>query len=41
VERDPEVETRFIASLSYQIRGSNSVMNQVYPFYLREGAEAL
>lgn len=41
VERDPEVETRFIASLSYRIRGSNSVMNQVYPFYLREGAEAL
>lgn len=41
VEIDPCVETRFIASLSYRLRDSNSIMNQVYPFYLREGAEAL
>ncbi|WP_437983200.1 GPW/gp25 family protein [Sorangium sp. So ce117] len=41
VEPDPDVETRFIASLSYRIREGNSVVNKVYPFYLQEGAEAL
>ncbi|KYG03524.1 hypothetical protein BE21_04620 [Sorangium cellulosum] len=41
VARDPEIETRMIASLSYRLRANNAIYNQVYPFYLKEGAEAL
>jgi len=39
VEPDPEVSTRLVASLTYRIRENNSVLNQVYPFYLNEGSE--
>ncbi|WP_394849952.1 GPW/gp25 family protein [Pendulispora brunnea] len=36
---DPDVATRLTASLTYRIRENNSVLNQVYPFYLNEGTE--
>jgi phage baseplate assembly protein W len=39
VDRDAEVETRFVASLTYRIRENNSVLNEVFPFYLTEGTE--
>src|SRR5687767_6983599 len=31
--------SRFIASLTYRLRENNALLNQVYPFYLREGSE--
>jgi uncharacterized protein len=38
VETDPQLSTRFVASLSYRLRENNSVLNLVYPFYLTEGS---
>jgi hypothetical protein len=39
VEPDPAAPSRLVAALSYRLRENNSVLNQVYPFYLREGEE--
>lgn len=39
VARDPDVNTKLIASLTYRLRENNAIFNQVYPFYLSEGAE--
>jgi phage baseplate assembly protein W len=39
VAADPAEPTRFIASLTYRLRENNALLNQVYPFYLREGSE--
>jgi len=39
VTRDAAVETRLVASLSYRLRATNAVLNQVYPFYQDEGVE--
>lgn len=39
VARDPDVETKLIASVDYRIRENNSLLNQVFDFYLEEGAE--
>ena len=39
VETDPAEPSRFVASLTYRLRENNALLNQVYPFYLREGSE--
>jgi phage baseplate assembly protein W len=39
VEPDAGTASRFIASLTYRLRENNALLNQVYPFYLREGEE--
>ena len=39
VQADPDIATRFVASLTYRLRENNAVLNQVYPFYVSEGEE--
>jgi hypothetical protein len=41
VARDPDVETRVVASVEYRLRENNALYNQVYDFFVSEGAEDL
>jgi len=36
---DSATPSRIVASLTYRLRENNALLNQVYPFYLREGSE--
>jgi phage baseplate assembly protein W len=38
VERDMEVAEKLFIHVQYEVRTTNNLFNQVYPFYLHEGA---
>ncbi|MCC2685775.1 MAG: baseplate protein [Paenibacillaceae bacterium] len=38
VERDMEVAEKLFIHVQYEVRTTNHLFNQVYPFYLHEGA---
>jgi uncharacterized protein len=38
VKADPAERFKLLISMTYQVRGTNSLSNLVYPFYLEEGS---
>lgn len=38
VERDPKQEEKLLIHVQYEVRNTNNLFNQVYPFYLYEGS---
>ncbi len=38
VERDPQHEERLLIHVQYEVRSTNNLYNEVYPFYLYEGS---
>jgi phage baseplate assembly protein W len=39
VERDPQHDEKLFIQVQYEVRTTNNLFNQVYPFYLHEGSQ--
>src|SRR5687767_5642118 len=39
VQRDPQEAEKLLIHVQYEVRSTNNLFNQVYPFYLHEGVQ--